>query len=393
MATSEAVILSAVRTAVGTFGGALKDVPAVRLGELVVREALARAKASPEQVDEVILGCVLTAALGQNPARQVGVNAGLPHAVPAMTLNKVCGSGLQAVMLAAQAVRAGEAELVVAGGMESMSAAPFAAPAARWGARMGASPFVDVMIKDGLWDAFHDYHMGITAENVAERYGFTREAQDAFGLQSQTRAKAAIAAGRFKDEIVPVPLESKKGPAAFDTDEHPRETSLEALAKLKPAFKKDGTVTAGNASGLNDGAAALVVASRRMAEKLGVEPLASVRAYASVGVDPAVMGLGPIPSSRKAMERAGLQVKDIDLFEANEAFAAQALAVVKELGLPADTTNPNGGAIALGHPLGATGAFLITKAINELERTDGTNALITMCCGGGLGTGTILERV
>ncbi|HOX43529.1 MAG TPA: acetyl-CoA C-acetyltransferase [Myxococcota bacterium] len=392
MATNEAVILSAVRTAVGTFGGALKDVPAVKLGEIAVREALARARVQPEAVDEVVLGCVLQAALGQNPARQVALAAGLPHAVPAMTLNKVCGSGLQAVMLAAQAVRAGEAELLVAGGMESMSAAPFAAPAARWGARVGVSPFVDCMIKDGLWDAMNDYHMGITAENVAARYGFTREQQDRFGLQSQTRARAAIAAGRFKDEIVPVPLASKKGPAAFDTDEHPRETSLEALAKLKPAFKKDGTVTAGNASGLNDGAAALVVASRRMAEKLGVEPLASVRAYASVGVDPAVMGLGPIPSSRKALERAGLQVKDIDLFEANEAFAAQALAVVKELGLPADTTNPNGGAIALGHPIGASGARILTTLLHEMKRRGAKRGLATLCIGGGMGCALIAER-
>jgi acetyl-CoA C-acetyltransferase len=392
MSKNEAVILSAVRTAVGSFGGALKEVPAVRLGELVVREALARAAVKPDQVDEVILGCVLQAALGQNVARQVAVTAGLPHAVPALTINKVCGSGLEAVMLAARAIRAGEAELVVAGGTESMSAAPFAAPAARWGARMGVSPLVDCMIKDGLWDAFHDYHMGITAENVAERDGLTREMQDRFGLESQTRARAAIAAGRFKDEILPVPLASRKGPAVFDTDEHPRETSLEALARLKPAFKPDGTVTAGNASGLNDGAAAFVVASQAMADRLGVKPLARIVSQASVGVDPAFMGLGPIPSSRKALEKAGLKISDIDVFEANEAFAAQALAVMRELELPADRTNPNGGAIALGHPIGASGARILTTLLFELRRQDARRGLATLCVGGGMGCAMIVER-
>jgi acetyl-CoA C-acetyltransferase len=392
MAT-EAVILSAARTAVGTFGGSLKGVSAVKLGTIAVREAMARAGIAPEQVEEVLLGCVLQAGQGQSVGRQVAIHAGIPQQVPSLTINKVCGSGLRSVTLAAQIIKAGDADIVVAGGTENMSAAPFAVPKARWGARMGDKPFVDLMIHDGLWEIFNDYHMGLTAENIAERYGLGREEQDEFGLRSQQRALAAIAAGRFKDEIVAVEVPQRKGdPVAFDTDEHPRQTSLEKLAKLKPAFKKDGTVTAGNASGINDGAAAVVVASAAAAEKLGREPLARIRAYGAAGVDPAYMGLGPIPASRQALERAGLGVGDLDLIEANEAFAAQSLAVVRDLELPADITNVNGGAIALGHPIGASGARILTTLLYEMKKRDAKRGLATLCIGGGQGCALIAER-
>ena len=389
----EAVILSAARTAVGTFSGALANVPAVKLGEIAVREALARAQVKPEMVNEVILGCVLQAGLGQNVARQVSIKAGLPQETPALTINKVCGSGLRAVMLAAQAIRAGEADLIVAGGTENMSAAPYVLPKARFGLRMGNTEMIDVMIHDGLWEIFHGYHMGITAENVAAKFGVTREDQDRFGFTSQTRANAAIKSGRFKDEIVPVPVLQKKGEMVpFATDEHPRETTLEKMAALKPAFKPDGTVTAGNASGINDGAAALVITSREKAEKLGVEPLATILSYASAGVDPAYMGIGPIPASRLALDRANLTVKDLDLVEANEAFAAQAVTVVRELRLDPERTNVNGGAIALGHPIGASGARILTTLLYEMKKRGSKRGLATLCIGGGQGCAMIVKR-
>lgn len=389
----DVVILSAARTAVGTFGGTLKNVSAVRLGELVVRESMRRANIEPEQVDEVVMGCVLQAGLGQNVARQMAMHAGVPKEIPSMTINKVCGSGLRAVMLAAQIIKAGDADIVVAGGAESMSMAPFAVPKARWGARMGDSGFVDIMIRDGLWEIFNDYHMGLTAENIAEKYGITRQQQDEFGFESQKRAQAAIEAGRFKEEIVPVVIPQRKGDAlVFDTDEHPRQTTLEKMAALKPAFKKDGTVTAGNASGINDGAAAMVVASSDAASKLGAQPLAKIRSYAAAGVDPAYMGLGPIPSSRKAMEKAGITVGDLDLIEANEAFASQALAVARELELPLDKTNVNGGAIALGHPIGASGARILTTLLFEMKKRESGMGLATLCIGGGQGCAMVVER-
>jgi acetyl-CoA C-acetyltransferase len=389
----EAVIISGVRTAVGTFGGAVTSVPPVKLGEIVVREALARADLKPDQVDEVIMGCVLQAGLGQNVARQVLIHSGIPVEIPAMTVNKVCASGLKSVMLAAQAVQAGDSEIIVAGGTENMSAAPYAVRQARWGARMGKTDFVDLMIHDGLFEIFNDYHMGVTAENIAEQYGITREEQDKFGLQSQQRAKRAIASGRFKDEIVAVPVPQRKGdPKMFDTDEHPRETSLEKMAALKPAFIKDGTVTAGNASGINDGAAAVVVTTARKAKELGVEPLAWIRSHAAAGVDPKVMGLGPIPSSRKALERTGLKVADMDLIELNEAFASQSLAVIRELEMDTDITNVNGGAIALGHPIGASGARILVTLLYEMKKRNARKGLATLCVGGGMGCAMVVER-
>jgi acetyl-CoA C-acetyltransferase len=391
---NDVFILSAVRTAIGTFGGALTAIPAVKLGEIAVRAALSRAGVAPAQVDEVILGCVLQSGLGQNVARQVLIHAGIPQEKPAITINKVCGSGLKAVMLAAQAIRAGDAEIVVAGGTENMSAAPFALPNLRWGARMGGTEALDLMIHDGLWEIFNGYHMGITAENVAQRYGLTREMQDAFGLQSQQRARAAISGGRFKDEIVPVPVPQKKGdPKPFDTDEHPRDTTLEKLAALKPAFKKDGgTVTAGNASGINDAAAALVVASAAAVKTLGAKPLARIAASAAAGVDPAYMGTGPIPASRGALSRAGWKVADLDLVEANEAFASQCLAVVRELSLDPAKTNVNGGAIALGHPIGASGARILVTLLHEMGKRNARKGLATLCIGGGQGVAVAVER-
>lgn len=389
----EVVVVSAVRTAVGTFGGTLKDMSAAELGSIAIKAAIEKVNVKPEQVEEVLFGCVLQTALGQNVARQAALKAGLPVEVPCTTVNKVCGSGLKTVNSAAAAIAAGEADIIVAGGTENMSAAPYAVNGARWGMRMGDGAMTDVMIKDGLWCAFNDYHMGITAENVAEKYGITREMQDQFALTSQERAHAAIESGRFKDEIVPVSVPQRKGdPIIFETDEHPRMTDLEKLAKLRPAFKKDGTVTAGNASGINDSAAALVVMTREKAEQLGLKPLASIKSYASAGVDPAVMGTGPIPASRKALDKAGWKVADLDLIEANEAFAAQALSVVKELDLDPEKTNVNGGAIALGHPIGASGARIFVTLLHEMQKRDAKRGLATLCIGGGQGIASVVER-
>jgi acetyl-CoA C-acetyltransferase len=395
MSTPDVVILEGCRTPIGTFGGALKDVPAVELGTIAVREAVRRAGVRPDQVDEVVMGCILQAGLGMNPARQAALKAGLPETVPAHTVNKVCGSGLKAVMLAAQAVRCGDAEVVVAGGMESMSGAPYLLPGARWGQRLGHGQAIDHMIHEGLTDAFHDIHMGITAENLVERYGISRADQDAFAAESQRRAQEAIREGRFKDEIVPVPLASKKGEAkAFDTDEHPRPgTTAESLGKLKPAFKKDGTVTAGNASGINDGAAAVVVTSGQRAGRLGLKPIARVVAYAAAAVDPKVMGIGPVPAVRKVLEKAGLGADRIDLFELNEAFAAQSLAVLRELALDPARVNVSGGAIALGHPIGASGARILVTLLYALRARDQRLGLASLCIGGGQGVAMVVERL
>jgi acetyl-CoA C-acetyltransferase len=391
----DVVIVSAVRTAVGTFGGALREIPAVQLGKGVVEEAIQRAKIKPEQVEEVILGNVLQAGQGQNPARQVLIHSGIPREVPGTTINKVCASGLKAVMLAAQAIKAGDAEIVVAGGMESMSQAPFYLPGARWGYRMNDGALVDGMILDGLLDVFNRYHMGVTAENVAERFGIRRQDQDALALRSQQNAARAIREGRFKDEIVPFVIPQKKGdPIVFATDEHPRpQTTPEALAGLKPAFRKDGTVTAGNASGINDGAAAVVVMSAEKAEALGLTPLVRIKAYATVGVAPEIMGTGPIPASQQALAKASLTVKDLDLIEANEAFAAQAVHVNRMMGWPLEKVNVNGGAIALGHPIGASGARILVTLLFEMKKRQARYGLATLCVGGGMGGGMIVERV
>ena len=391
----EVVIASAVRTAIGKFGGSLLPLSAPELGAIVIKEALKRANVPGEKVDEVIFGNVLQAGLGQNPARQASIKAGLPIEVPAFTVNKVCGSGLKCVELAAQSILAGDNDIVVAGGMESMSNAPFVTSGkARWGLRMGDSKLVDVMIKDGLWDAFNNYHMGITSENVAEKFGVTREDQDEVSARSQQRAIAAIKSGAFKDEIVPVTIKTKKGETVFDTDEFPREgTTTEILAKLRPAFKQGGTVTAGNASGLNDGAAALVIMSAENAQELGIKPLAKIMTYASAGVDPAIMGIGPIPASRKALSKAGLEVKDLDLIEANEAFAAQFVEVGRELNFDPDKVNVNGGAIALGHPIGASGARILVTLLYALKNRDKKLGLATLCIGGGMGTSAVVEML
>lgn len=389
----EVVIASAARTPIGSFGGTLKNTTAVTLGKTAVEEAVKRAGIKPEQVDELVFGCVLQGGLGQNVARQVSLAAGLPIETPAMTINKVCGSGLRSVGLAAQIIKAGDADIVVAGGTESMSLAPYAVPAARWGARMFDAKMVDVMVNDGLWDAFNQYHMGMTAENVADQWGITREELDEFSLKSQQKAEAAIKAGKFKDEIVPVVIPQKKGdPIVFDTDEYPKfGASIEKMAKLKPAFKKDGKVTAANASGINDSAAALVVMSAEKAAELGITPLCKIVSYASAGVDPSIMGVGPIPASKKALEKAGLTVDDIDLFEANEAFAAQSVAVGRELQIPEEKLNVNGGAIALGHPIGASGARILITLIYEMKKRGCKKGLATLCIGGGMGTAMIVE--
>ena len=391
----EVVIASAVRTAIGKFGGSLLPLSAPELGAIVIKEALKRANVPGEKVDEVIFGNVLQAGLGQNPARQASIKAGLPIEVPAFTVNIVCGSGLKCVELAAQSILAGDNDIVVAGGMESMSNAPFVTSGkARWGLRMGDSKLVDVMIKDGLWDAFNNYHMGITSENVAEKFGVTREDQDEVSARSQQRAIAAIKSGAFKDEIVPVTIKTKKGETVFDTDEFPREgTTTEILAKLRPAFKQGGTVTAGNASGLNDGAAALVIMSAEKAQELGIKPMAKILSYASAGVDPAIMGIGPIPASRKALSKAGLEVKDLDLIEANEAFASQFVEVGRELNFDPDKVNVNGGAIALGHPIGASGARILVTLLYALKNRDKKLGLATLCIGGGMGTSAVVEML
>jgi acetyl-CoA C-acetyltransferase len=395
MGNEDVVILSGCRTPIGSFGGAFKDVSAVELGALAVGEAVRRASVRPDQVDEVILGCILQAGLGMNPARQASIRAGIPDSVPAHTVNKVCGSGLKAVMLAAQAVKCADAEIVVAGGAESMSGAPYLLPGGRWGERLGNGKLLDHMIHEGLTDAFHDIHMGITAENVVERYGITREEQDAFAAESQDRAQAAIREGRFKAEMVAVPVPQKKGEAKpVDTDEYPRAgTTPETLARLKPAFKKNGTVTAGNASGINDGAAAVVVTSAARARALGGKPLGRIVAYASAAVDPRVMGIGPVPAVRKALEKAGMAADRIDLFELNEAFAAQSLAVLRELKLDAARVNVNGGAIALGHPIGASGARILVTLLYALQARDKRYGLASLCIGGGQGVAMIVERL
>ncbi len=388
----EAVIVSAVRTAIGTYGGGLAEVPAVKLGEICIRAALERADLKPNQVDEVIMGNVLQAGLGQNPARQAAVTAGLPVEVPALTINKVCGSGLKAVALATQAIKLGDAEIIVAGGMESMSRAAYVVENARFGYRMGDGTLVDSMIRDGLWDAFNQCHMGITAENICSDCHLTREELDEFALHSQQKATQAIANGAFRSEIVPVEVPGKKGPTLFDTDQQPRQTTAEVLAKLRPAFKKEGMVTAGNSSGLNDGGAAVVVMSAKKAQELGLKPMATIRSYASAGVDPRVMGLGPIPSSKRALEKAGLTVSDLDVIEANEAFAAQSVAVGKELGFDPSKLNVNGGAIALGHPIGASGTRVLVTLLYEMLRRNAHYGLATLCIGGGQGVAMIVER-
>lgn len=390
----EAVIVSAVRTPIGSFGGSLSKVSAVDLGVIATKEAIKRAGIEKDIVDEVILGNVLSAGLGQNVARQVTIKSGLPETTPAFSVNKVCGSGLRTVSLAAQSIMLGDADVIIAGGTESMSNAPYVLPKARWGQRMGDGKLVDSMVNDGLWDAFNDYHMGITAENIAERWNLTRKAQDEFALTSQSRAEKAIKEGRFKDEIVPVEVpQRKKDPIVVDTDEHPKfGVTLDKLGKLRPAFKKDGTVTAGNASGINDGASVLVVMSKEKADELGLKPLATIKSYASAAIDPKIMGYGPVPSSKKALKKAKLEVKDLDLIEANEAFAAQSLAVVKDLGLNTDIVNVNGGAIALGHPIGASGARILVTLLHEMQKRDSKRGLATLCIGGGQGTAVVVER-
>ncbi|HZS15178.1 MAG TPA: acetyl-CoA C-acetyltransferase [Candidatus Dormibacteraeota bacterium] len=390
----DAVIVSAVRTPVGTMGGVFVDVPAPRLGAIAVEEAIRRAGIDGAEVDEVLMGNVLQAGLGQNPARQASLGAGLDTSIPTMTVNKVCGSGLKTVALAAQAIRAGDAEVLVAGGMENMSRAPYLVENARYGYRLGNGELVDVMIRDGLWCAFDNCHMGITAENVAAEYEVSREDQDAFSAESQRKAGEAMKSGRFKDEIVPVPVQRKKETVLVDTDEHPRpDTSAEILAKLRPAFNKEGTVTAGNASGINDGAAAVVVMSASRAKAEGRTPLARIRSYASAGVEPRVMGMGPVPAARKAMQRAGVEVKDIGLFELNEAFAAQSVAVGRELAVPEDRLNVNGGAIALGHPIGASGTRILVTLLHAMQQRDAQVGLAGMCIGGGQGIAMVVERV
>jgi len=391
----DVVIASAARTAVGSFGGGLKDIPAVELGKIAVMEALKRGGVKPELVEEVILGCVLTAGQGQNPTRQVLIRAGIPKETPGTTINKVCASGLKSVMMAAQAIKAGDADIVVAGGTESMSQAPYLLTGARWGYRMNDGPVVDGMIHDGLMDIFNRYHMGITAENVAEKFGVTRQDQDELAFRSQQNAGRAIQEGRFKDEIVPVSIPQKKGnPLVFDTDEHPRpNTTREALAGLRPAFKKDGTVTAGNASGINDGAAAVVVMSAEKAKSLGIQPLARIKSYATAGVAPEIMGTGPVPSSQMALKKAGLTAKDLDLIEANEAFAAQAAYVNRAMGWDIEKVNVNGGAVALGHPIGASGARIFVTLLYEMKKRQSRYGLATLCVGGGMGAAMIVERM
>lgn len=390
----EVVIVAATRTAIGSFQGALASVPAVDLGAAVIKRLLEQTGLDPAQVDEVILGQVLTAGAGQNPARQAAVKAGLPFSVPALTLNKVCGSGLKALHLATQAIRCGDADVVIAGGQENMSLAPYVMPSARTGQRMGHGQLIDSMISDGLWDAFNDYHMGITAENLVDKFDISREQQDAFAAESQRKAVAAIEAGRFKEEITPIVLPQKKGePKVVERDEQPRpESTAEALAKLRPAFKKDGSVTAGNASSLNDGAAAVLLMSAAKATELGLPVLARIASYASAGVDPAIMGIGPVSATQRCLAKAGWQLADLDLIEANEAFAAQALAVGKSLEWDADKVNVNGGAIALGHPIGASGCRVLVTLLHEMIKRDAKKGLATLCIGGGQGVALAIER-
>ena len=391
----EVVIVSAARTAVGKFGGSLAKISGPELGAIVIRGALERAKVEPSQVDEVIMGEVLCAGLGQNPARQATIKAGLPYEVPAITINVVCGSGLKAVMLAADAIIAGDSEIVVAGGQENMSASPHVLNGSRDGFRMGDAKLVDTMIVDGLWDSYNQYHMGVTAENVAKQFGISREAQDKLSVKSQNLAEAAQKAGKFKDEIIPVPIPQRKGdPVMFADDEFIRTgATLEALSGLKPAFAKDGTVTAGNASGINDGAAAVVVMSAEKAAELGLKPLAKIVAYASAGLDPKIMGMGPMPASRRCLEKAGWGVKDLDLMEINEAFAAQACAVHQEMGWDLSKVNVNGGAIAIGHPIGASGCRILVTLLYEMKRRQARKGLASLCIGGGMGVAMAVELV
>ncbi len=389
----EVVIVAARRTAVGAFGGSLAGISASDLGALVIKDILASTGVAPDQVDEVLLGQVLTAGVGQNPARQAAIKGGLPDSVPAMTINKVCGSGLKALHLATQAIRCGDAELILAGGQENMSASPHVLPNSRNGQRMGDWKAIDSMVHDGLWDAFNNYHMGITAENLAEKYSITREAMDEFAAASQQKAAAAIKEGKFKSQIVPVEIPQRKGdPVVFDTDENPREVTAEKLGGMRPAFKKDGTVTAGNASGLNDGAAVVMLCSAEKAKELGLEPLAKISAYANAGVDPAIMGIGPAPATRRCLEKAGWSLDDLDLIEANEAFAAQALSVNKELGWDVSKVNVNGGAIALGHPIGASGCRVLVTLLHALEARGLKRGIAAICIGGGEGTAIAIER-
>jgi len=388
----EVVIASGARTAIGNFNGSLAGVSAVDLGVTAVKEAIKRAGITPEMVDDTIMGCILQAGLGQGVARQVAVKSGIPVEKPAYTINMICGSGLRAVQVAAQQIISGECDIVVAGGTENMSAAPYLLRNARTGYRMGHGEIIDSMIYDSLTDVFNNYHMGITAENLAEKYNITREEQDAFAASSQNKAEAAIKEGKFKEEIVPVVIPSKKGDIVVDTDEFPRAgVTAEALAKLRPAFKKDGTVTAGNASGINDGAAALVVMAADKAEELGIKPLARIAGYASAGVDPSIMGIGPVKAVKKALERANLKLEDIDLIEANEAFAAQSIAVARDLGFDMNKVNVNGGAIALGHPVGASGARILVTLLYEMKRRNVKKGLATLCIGGGMGTALVVE--
>ncbi len=391
----EVVIASAVRTAIGSFGGSLKDISAVKLGEIVVREALTRVSVQPEQVDEVVFGCILQAGLGQNVARQVSINSGIPCEVPAITINMVCGSGLRSVSLAFQSILTEENDIVVAGGTENMSQSPYLLAKARWGIRMGDSNVIDSMVCDGLTDVFNQYHMGITAENLAEKYKISREEQDVFALESQKKAELAISSGKFDDEIVPVTIPQRKGePLIFKQDEYPKfGTTLDSLKNLKPAFKKDGTVTAGNASGINDGSAALVIMSKEKAMELGVEPLATILSHGSAGVDPAIMGVGVVPATKKALRKAEISIEDLGLIEANEAFAAQSLSVAKELKWDFSKVNVNGGAIALGHQVGASGARILVTLLHEMRKRDVALGLATLCIGGGMGTSVIVKKV
>ena len=387
-------LVSCCRTAIGSFGGTLKDVPAAQLGSIVAKAALERAGLAAENLDEVMFGCVLTAGQGQNVARQVAIGAGVPIEVPAYTIGMVCGSGMKAVIEGARAIKAGDADVVLAGGTENMSAAPYAMPAARFGARMNNTKMIDTMVNDGLWEAFNNYHMGITAENVCDQWGITREELDAFALSSQLKTEAAQAAGKFDDEIVPVPVKVKKQVVDFVKDEFPRAGSTaEAFAKLKPAFKADGRVTAGNSSGINDGAAAILLASGEAVEKYGLKPIAKLVSWGQGGVDPTIMGVGPVAATRNAMDKCGLTVADMDLIEANEAFAAQSIAVARDLGFDMEKVNVNGGAISLGHPVGCSGARIIVTLIHEmLKREDAKRGLATLCIGGGMGVATVWEK-
>ncbi len=390
----DVVIVAAQRTAIGSFGGVFQNVSAVELGKTVVKDAMEKINLDPAMVDELIFGNVLQAGLGQNVARQVAVHAGLPVELPSFVVNKVCGSGLKAVQLAAQAIMAGDAEIVIAGGTENMSQSAYVLPKARWGARMGNAELVDTMVHDGLTDAFHGYHMGITAENLVEKFGLTREEQDRLAVASQNKAEAAMKAGRFAEEITPVLVPQRKGdPIKIDQDEYPRAgVTYESMEKLRPAFKKDGTVTAASSSGINDGAAALVLMSKEKAEALGLQPLVTIVSYSSAGVDPQIMGYGPVPATRKALEKANLQMADIDLVEANEAFAAQALSVLKDLNADMEKVNVNGGAIAIGHPIGASGARILVTLIHEMMKRDVKHGLATLCIGGGQGIAMIVKR-